>query len=326
MRRKTPSILNVVCIGGGSGLSHFVKGIKDLERLRIDCIVTVADNGGSTGTLKEELNMPAVGDIRNVLLALSNAPSDMDKMLSYRFDKGGLSGHSLGNIMIAGLYQSTDCNLIKTIESLSEIFNVRGNIIPSTSQVVDIKATLENNQEVVGEKQIGKIGQKIKRIEYVNNVIATREAVLAIRKADIIIYSIGSLYTSLIPNLIIPEIRRALYRSRARKIYFANLMSQPGETDNYKLSDYVESINNHLGFLGIDVIIVNNQKISQEALERYSHKKAYPVIYNKEKIDKRIKIIEYDIAKIDEENKIMHSPKKIKKLLGEDISCLFQET
>ncbi|MDF9866978.1 putative cofD-like protein [Bacilli bacterium PM5-3] len=318
------SKIKVVCIGGGSGLSHFVKGIKNIDYIELKCIVTVADSGGSSGVLKEELNIPAVGDIRNVLVALSNVPEELETVMNYRFDTGSLMGHSLGNLVIAGILQSSNQNIVKTLKSLSDVFNVRGSIIPSAKGVVDIKATLVDDSEVYGEKNIGVVSKEIRTIEYMMPVSATKEAVEAIDEADLLIYSIGSLYTSLIPNLIIPEIKESIRNSNASKVYFANLMSQPGETDNYSLSEHVDAINRHLGFDGIDAIIVNNQKISKKILDRYQEKGAYPVACDYKNINPKTKIIKYDIAKV-EDNKIMHSPDKINKLFNKDLKCLFQE-
>jgi len=318
------SKINVVCIGGGSGLSHFVKGIKNIDKIKLKCIVTVSDNGGSSGILKEELNIPAVGDIRNVLMALSNVPEQLSSIMNYRFDMGTLKGHSLGNLVIAGMLQSSNDDITETMYKLTSIFNVRGDIIPSADGVVDIKAKLIDNSEVYGEKNIGEVSKEIREVEYITPVKATKEAVLAIQEADLLIYSIGSLYTSLIPNLIIPEIKMAIEGSKASKVYFANLMTQPGETDHYTLSEHVDAINRHLGFCGLDIVIVNNQKISKPILDRYQIMGAYPVAYDFSNIDRKIKIIKYDIAKIEEE-KIMHSPEKINKLFKKDLKCLFQE-
>ncbi|MEG0284135.1 MAG: uridine diphosphate-N-acetylglucosamine-binding protein YvcK [Erysipelotrichales bacterium] len=318
------NIIKVVCIGGGSGLSHFVKGIKDIENIELKCIVTVADNGGSSGMLKEELNIPAVGDIRNVLLSLANVPDDLEMLMNYRFKDGSLSNHSLGNLILAGLVQSFDGDIEEAITSLSSIFNVRGKIIPSIAGTVDIKATLKDNSEVYGESQIG-LSKDIQTIEYLTPVEATCDSVNAILDADILVYSIGSLYTSLIPNLIIPEIKEAIEKTRARKLYFANLMSQPGETDNYSLSEHVDAINNHLGFDGIDVIIINNQRISKRVLDLYQEKGAYPLANDFLNLKSKANILRYDIAKV-EGDRVMHSPDKLHKLFTKDIKCLFQET
>ncbi|MDL2212204.1 YvcK family protein [Erysipelotrichaceae bacterium OttesenSCG-928-M19] len=314
----------VVCIGGGSGLSHFVKGIKDINYIELKCIVTVADNGGSSGILKEELKIPAVGDLRNVLISLSNVPEQLEKVMNYRFVDGGLKGHSLGNLVIAGAIQSSNQDIVSAFHDISDVFNVRGEIIPSSTDTVDIKATLFDNSEVYGEKNIGVVNKKIQTIEYITPVKASKEAVVAIEEADLIIYSIGSLYTSLIPNLIIPEIKEAIKNSKAQKVYFANLMSQPGETDNYSLSEHIDAINRHLGFVGIDTVIVNNQKISKRILDLYQIEDAYPVANDFGNIAKEIKILKYDIAKI-EDDKIMHSPEKINKMFRKDLKCLFQE-
>lgn len=316
--------VKVVCIGGGSGLSHFVKGIKDIENIELKCIVSVADNGGSSGVLKEELNIPAVGDLRNVLNSLANVPDDLAILMDYRFNQGSLSGHSLGNLIIAALTQVNNNNIISAIRKLSNIFNIRGEIIPATKEVVDIKAILIDEREIYGEKNIGVIGHRIHKLEYCSDVKANQDAVAAILEADYIIYSIGSLYTSLMPSLIIPEIKHAIKKSRAYKIYFANLMSQPGETDNYTLSDHIEAINNHLGFNGIDFVIINNKSLSKKVLDKYQKKGAYPIKYDCENVPKHVKIIKYDIAKV-ENGLLMHSPKKIECLFKDDFKCLFQE-
>lgn len=317
--------IKVVCIGGGSGLSHFIKGIKDIENIELKCIVSVADNGGSSGILKEELNIPAVGDLRNVLTSLANVPEDFTLLMDYRFNQGSLRGHSLGNLMIAALTQLNDNNIISAIRKLSNIFNIRGEIIPATKEVVDIKAILVDEREIYGEKNIGVIGHRINKLEYCSDVKANNHAVRALLNADYIIYSIGSLYTSLMPSLIIPEIKQAIKKSDAKKIYFANLMSQPGETDNYTLSEHIDAINNHLGFNGIDFVIINNRQISKKVLDKYQKKGAYPIKYDCEKVSKHVKIIEYDIAKV-KNGLLMHSPEKIECLFKDDLDVFFKRS
>lgn len=314
----------VVCIGGGSGLSHLVKGFKNLEDIDLKCIVAVTDNGGSSGVLKEELNIPAVGDIRNVLVSLSNVPDTLGSLLNYRFESGSLSGHPIGNLILAGIFQTNDKDIVKALSDLSDIFNVRGRIIPCSTKVADIKATLFDGSEVYGEKNIGQSFKKIKKIEYISAVETSKEAIQAIKEADNIIYSIGSLYTSIIPNLILPEIKKAIKDSKASKIYFGNLMSQPGETDYYSLSDHINAINDHLEFNGIDVVVINDRKPSNKVLELYKEKNAFPVECDEENINKATKIVRYDIAKI-ENNRIIHCPDKLEKFFKENLTCLFQE-
>jgi uncharacterized cofD-like protein len=316
--------INVVCLGGGSGLSHFVKGIKDLDYIDLTCIVSVADNGGSSGVLKEELNIPALGDIRNVLVALADTPEQLSSLLDYRFDKGFLKDHSLGNIVIAGALQSSHLNLVDTMHQLSDIFKVNGKIIPITNDVVDIKATYFDNSEIIGEKMIGQSNKRIKKIAYLNETKAACEAIEALKEADVIIYSIGSLYTSLLPNLIIPEIKAIIKESKALKIFFANLMSQPGETDNYPLSMYIKAINAHLGFNGIDYVIANNKELSSKIISKYALKKAYPVRLDTARITQDIEVFLYDIA-IVKNGKVIHDPMKINKFFNEEIKCLFLE-
>lgn len=314
--------LKIVCVGGGSGLSHFVKGVKDIPNVNLTCIVTVADDGGSSGILKNELEIPAVGDIRNVLSSLSNAPELMSDILTYRFEKGSLTGHSLGNLLFASLIHTTG-SIEGAIEHLSQIFNVSGTIIPSCHGVVDIKATFADGSSIVGESKIGKSFNRIEEIEYTKKVVVNEDAVNAILEADIVVYSIGSLYTSIIPNLIIPEIREAIKCCNATRIYFSNLMSQPGETDDYMLSDYIDAINKHLGFEGVDVVIKNKGDFSLDILNKYLGRGAKPVKYDKENI-KNTMVIEYDIAYI-KGGHVRHNPKKIHNLLSRDLKCLLQE-
>ncbi len=316
----------VVCIGGGSGLSHLVKGVKNIEEIDLKCIVTVADNGGSSGILKEELNIPAVGDIRNVLVALSNVPETLENLLNYRFSSGSLDGHPIGNLVLAGLIQLHDQDMVKALSDLSDIFNVRGRVIPSCTRVVDIKAILEDDSEIYGEKNIGvEVSDiRIKKIEYLSDVKASIEAVEAVKEADIIVYSIGSLYTSIIPNIIIPEIRDAIKKSKANKIYFGNLMTQPGETDNYTVSQHLQAINSHLGFNGIDLVVVNDRQTTPYVLSLYEEKGAHPVVNDFDKVDKKTAIIPFDIAKV-ENNRLIHCPDKIEKFFKENLTCLFQE-
>lgn len=314
----------VVCIGGGSGLSHLVKGLKNLDEIDLKCIVAVSDNGGSSGVLKEELNIPAVGDIRNVLVALSNVPDTLGSLLNYRFESGSLSGHPIGNLLLAGIFQTNDKDIVKALSDLSDIFNVRGRVIPCSTKVADIKAVLENGREVIGEANIGQSFQRIKRIEYISQVDASKEAIQAINEADNIIYSIGSLYTSIIPNLVLTEIREAIRNSNATKIYFKNLMSQPGETDFYTLSDHINAINDHLTFNGIDLVVINDRIPPENILALYKEKSASVVEDDIENIDSSIKIMHQDIAKI-ENNRIIHCPDKLEKFFKENLTCLLQE-
>ncbi|MGL4383090.1 MAG: gluconeogenesis factor YvcK family protein, partial [Bacilli bacterium] len=314
--------INIVCIGGGSGLSHFVKGIKNINNIDLKCIVTVADDGGNSGLLKEELNIPAVGDIRNVLVSLANIPKPLAKMMNHRFDKGSLKDHCLGNLVLASLFQTND-SIVDALADLSQIFNVSGSIIPSTLEVVDIKGVYEDNSEIIGESNISLSNKRIKEIKYISKVSGSIEAVNSIMEADLIIYSIGSLYTSLIPNLIIPEIKTALHQTKASKIYFSNLMSEPGETDNYQLSDFIKAINDHLGFNGIDLVIANNQNISARILELYKELGSYPIEIDYPNIPSNVKVMKYDVAKV-ENDYIIHSPEKILRLFERDYKCLFQ--
>lgn len=320
----TTDKLNVVCIGGGTGLSQLVRGLKNIENINLKCIVTVADNGGNSGVLKKELNIPAVGDIRNVLVALSNVPEQLDSLMNHRFDKGNLNGYNLGNLVLASLIETND-DFVSALETLSKVFNVSGEIIPSSVDVVDIKAIYSDKTETYGEQSIPTMHKQIQTIEYINEVRASKKAVSAILSADVIVYSIGSLYTSIIPNLIIPEIKIAIKNSNAYKIYVSNVMSQPGETDDYTLSEHLDAINDHLGFSGIDCVIADNKtKITKRVLDLYQSKGAYPIKLDEINISKDINIVNSKLINISD-NRIVHDVNKIENIFKEELKCRFQK-
>ncbi len=264
----------VVVIGGGHGQSTILRGIKEIEDIDISAIVTVADDGGSTGRLRRRFHIPAMGDIRNVLISLAENESLLSTLMDYRFevmkeDEQDLDveGHNLGNLILTAMTNSTG-SFMDAITTISKVLNVKGTIIPSSLQVITLYAIMEDGTIVQGEANIPNFNNKISKVFYDRKVYATPLAIKAILEADLIIYGIGSLYTSILPNLIIEDIDDALKATKAKKVYFCNIMSQPGETDGYTLEDHVEALNKHGAF--IDKVIMANDVIPKDLLVKYS--------------------------------------------------------
>lgn len=274
----------VVVIGGGTGLSVMLRGLKEMP-LDITAIVTVADDGGSSGILRSELQIPPPGDIRNVLIALADVEPLLSEVLQYRFPNGsGLAGHSLGNLMLAAMSDIAG-DFVTGVKQLGRVLAVRGRVLPASEHGVVLKAELEDGSVVVGESQIPNAGKRIKRVFIdEDHVKALDEAVEAIREADALVLGPGSLYTSIIPNLLVPGISQAVVESKALKIFVCNVMTQPGETDGYTVSNHVNAVNTHLGVKLFDYVIVNNGDIPQEILAKYAEQGAAPVKVDEENI------------------------------------------
>ena len=268
-----------VVIGGGHGQSAICRGIKNIEDLDITAIVTVADDGGSTGRLRRQFHIPAMGDIRNVMIALAESESLMSTLMDYRFeDEEGneedVAGHNLGNLILTAM--TAQCgSFLEAVQTIGKVLNVKGNIIPATTQVISLFALMEDDVIVKGEANIPTVSNRIKKVFYDVPVKATPDAVKAIRDADLIIYGIGSVYTSILPNVIIPEIRDALQESDARKVYFCNAMTQPGETDGYFVEDHVKALRDHGA--PVDAVIMANDKLPQKIVKRYEKEGSTPV-------------------------------------------------
>lgn len=302
----------VVVLGGGTGLSTLLRGLK-LYPLDITAIVTVSDNGKSTGVLREEFNIPAVGDIRRVLVALSETEPLVMDLFNYRFNTtSDLNGHTVGNLLLTAASEISG-NLSDGIESLGKVLNLKGKVVPLSEDNVTLVAKMKDNKVIVGEDEITKYKGKIKKVYYKEKATATKEAIEAIRNADLIILSMGSLYTSIIPNLILPEIRKEIEKSKAKIMYVCNMMSQPGETDNFKSSDHVKKLNEYLGKRHVDVIIANNGEINQERLNFYKEKEQKdPIIFDKSYFDKNnIEYILDDFTYITDNNLLRHDNIKL---------------
>ena len=258
----------VVVLGGGTGSSTLVRGLKQFP-IDLTAIVSVCDDGRSTGVLREEFNIPAVGDIRRVLAAMSETEPLVMELFNYRFHTtSDLDGHTVGNLLLTASSEITG-NLSDGIEALSKVFNLKGKVVPLTEDNVVLMGEMEDGSVVEGEHHITENKNKIKRVFYKEEPVATKEAVKAIEDADLIILSMGSLFTSIIPNLICDDILAAMVRSNGKIMYVCNMVTQPGETDDFTVSDHVKLLNQYLGKRKVDVVIANNGEIDEEMARRY---------------------------------------------------------
>jgi len=277
----------IAVIGGGTGLSVMLRGLKQ-KPLDITAIVTVADDGGSSGILREELQIPPPGDIRNVLSALADTEPLMYEVLKYRFPNGtGLAGHSLGNLILAAMTDITG-DFVTGVKELSRIFAVRGRVLPAANQAIVLKAEMEDGSIVIGESTIPKSGLAIRKVFLEPaDVEALPEAVEALQEADAILIGPGSLYTSIIPNLIVPKLAEAIVRSDAVKIFVCNVMTQPGETDDYTVSDHLAAVHAHIGHHLFDYVIVNDGEIPPQVESLYAEQGAKAVHLDLDEVTRR---------------------------------------
>ena len=294
--------INIVTMGGGTGLSTMLRGLKKYTD-NLTAVVAVSDNGGSSGILRRELDMLPPGDIRNCILALAETEPLMKKVFQYRFTEGSLSGQNLGNLFLAalnGIFGSFE----KAVEKTSEVLAVKGRVLPVTIENVELCALFDDSLIVEGESQIVqrcKNDRKNIKDIWLNpqNPSPYEKVIESIYEADILILGPGSLYTSIIPNLLVKDIAKAIKNSKPTVIYVSNIMTQPGETDNYNLIDHVNVIEKYLGKGIIDYIIVNNQKIPDEILKLYIDDGAIPVKYEKNVLsNKEIRVLEAPLLKI----------------------------
>ncbi|MBE3554068.1 MAG: YvcK family protein [Thermicanus sp.] len=300
----------VVAVGGGTGLSVLLRGLKEFP-FSITAIVTVADDGGSSGRLRKEMQIPPPGDVRNVLLALSDVEPLLDQLLQFRFNHGGeLDGHNLGNLLIAAMTEITG-DFVSAIRELSRVLAVRGEVLPSASEPLHLGAIMEDGTTVMGESLIPLAGKRISRV-FIEPADAhpLKEAIEAIWAADLVIVGPGSLYTSILPNLLVGGITEAMKSSRAKKIFIVNLMTQPGETDHYTASDHLRAVHDHVGDSFFDYILVNNGKIPSHLYTKYLEKNQEVVRYDQDSLSKSgYKVIVEDFLLYDA--LLRHNAKKV---------------
>ena len=304
---------HVVVIGGGHGQSTILRGIKDIPDIDLSAIVTVADDGGSTGRIRSLYQIPAMGDIRNVLVALSESESFMKDLMNYRFEGEGdldIVGHNLGNLILLALTQ-TRGSFMDAILTLSKVLKVKGRIIPSSLDILTLFARMDDDTIVKGEANIPSFNHHIKKIFYEGEVSATKEAVEAIMEADLIIYGIGSVYTSIIPNIIIPGITKALNDTKALRVYFANCMTQNNETFDYDLNDHVKALEDHGA--KVDLVVKHSDFIPFYIQSRYLKENSIEVM---DKGDVKQELLEAELLDFSQ-NLVRHDPQKIAAVVRE---------
>lgn len=308
---------NVAVIGGGTGLSVMLRGLKQIPDINLSAIVTVADDGGSTGRIRRQFHIPAMGDIRSVMCAMAEEETMFTSLMNFRFDgdDSDVGGHNLGNLILTALTQ-TSGSFMEAIRAFSKFLKVRGNIIPSSLQVITLYAIMEDGTIVRGESNIPKFSNRIEKVFYQDDVEATREALQAIHEADIIFYGIGSLYTSIMPNLIVNGVVDELKRNKAKKIYFCNAMTQPGETDHFSVEDHIRALQRHSFADAVDIVITHNNVVSKELLDKYLAMGSEPVKVKEEQHD--YEILYCDVLSF-EDQLIRHDSDKIRDVIQEVI-------
>jgi uncharacterized cofD-like protein len=312
---------NLVAIGGGTGLSTLLAGLKKRvgksdEEIWIDnlsAIVTVSDDGGSSGRLREELQMLPPGDIRNCMIALSEDSSLLSRLFRYRFRGAGeLGGHSFGNLFLAALTEVTG-DFTEAIRLSSEILASKGHIYPATISDVRLVAELEDGSVVSGETQISKSAQPIRRLRLEpERCLPLPQVLKALRAADVITVGPGSLYTSILPNLLVAQIAPVIGQSRATKIFVNNLMTQPGETDGYSARAHLETVRKYAPEIHFDFVIVNDRRISPEQAELYAAERAYQIGIDdpiEEALDQTTQIVRADL--LDSGEKVRHNGERV---------------
>ena len=313
--------MKIVVFGGGTGLSILLRGLKNYTK-DISAIVTVADNGGGSGVLREDLGMLPPGDMRNCIIALADIEPVMVSLMQHRFSEGYLKGQSFGNLLIAAMYEIFG-NYEHALKEIGSIFRLSGKVLPMTLEDTQLKASLDNGDCILGEKYIpeyvSKSNTKIDKISLVPEICKPlEETVRDIKEADVVVIGPGSLYTSVIPNMLVEGIPSLLKESKALVFYVCNLMTQPGETDNYNVSDHVKAIIKHSRDQMIDYVIVNDQKISDDLIVNYKYQGAKQVLIDEDQIkelkEMNIKVICSDFVDI-RKGYIRHNSDKIGQML-----------
>lgn len=301
----------VVILGGGTGMSFIIKGLKEFP-IDVTAVVSVCDDGKSTGRLRNEFNIPAMGDIRKILVAMSTTEPLFEELLNYRFKSNGdLNGHTIGNLLLTASKEISG-SMSNGIEILGKVLNLKGRVLPLTEDNVTLMGTMEDGSIMEGEHNITLSPLKINNVFYKNKPIVNKEVIKAIKEADLIVLSMGSPYTSVIPNLICDDVIEEIDNSNARIVYCCNLVTQPGETDGLKVSDHLKILNRYLGKRKINVVIANNGKIDKKIAKKYSSlEQKDPVILDvKETKKENVNLISDNLVLI-ENNLLRHDSLKL---------------
>lgn len=311
----------IVVVGGGTGLSTLLRGLKKFDA-ELTAIVTVADDGGSSGRLRDDYKIPPPGDIRNVIAALSEVEPLVEEMFQYRFKGQGkehLDGHSLGNLMLTALTEITG-DFSHAIREMSRVLNVHGRVLPAANQRLTLFAELDDGRIVEGESKIPTYQRQIKRVFCKpDRVRALPEAINAIENADLIVIGPGSLYTSIIPNLLVQDIRDAIVHAKGKKVYICNLMTQSGETSRYTASDHVQAIYDHVGEEFLQAILINNDaEVPDDIQLAYEKEDAEPVCFDVAQLEEMgLQVIKKEIAKVSKNGTVRHKSTRVAEWLNE---------
>ena len=302
----------VVVFGGGTGLSTLLSGLK-LFPLDVTTVIAVSYNGSSTGVLKKELDIPAVGDVGKVLISMANVDEDFTRLLRYRFSKvGSVHNHPVRNILLAALIDLKG-SLTEATRYMCTLLNVKGTVLPLTEEKVELVGQgRKPGRDFYGQTEVSRNIRNIKRLSYDHDVHVSQEVVSRILDCDLIILSPGSLYTSILPHLIAEEVVEAIGKARAPILYVCNLVTQPGETDGYQVSDHLREINRYLQGRKVDLVLANNARIDQQVKDVYRATEAKTVVeLDREKVEAmKARIIEDEIFCLDESGSIRHDPLK----------------
>lgn len=315
-KRKLSRGPKIVAVGGGTGLSSILKGLKQITN-NITAVVTVGDDGGSSGRLREEMGILPPGDIRNCIAALANEESLVTELFQYRFKEGnGLEGHSFGNLFLSALCSITG-DMVSAVKESSKVLSIRGRVLPATLDDMKLVAEMEDGRVIKGESHIPEANGKIKRLMVEPaNARAQEDVLVAIENADIIILGPGSLYTSVIPNLLIKEISWAISKSKAKKVYICNVMTQPGETDDFSVSDHINAIIEHAEYKNIIEAVFVNDKIPQSVVPKYAEANSREVEVDDDRLAAMgIEVIRRRIIEETKEGFIRHNPRRLARFI-----------
>lgn len=299
----------IIVFGGGTGLSVLLSGLKQFP-IDVTTVITVSDNGSSTGVLKKELDIPAVGDVGKVLISMANVDEDFIRLLSYRFSKdGSLHNHPVRNIMLAALIDLKG-SLSEATSYMCELLNVKGTVLPLTEEKVELVGK-NGKQEYYGQVAVSRNVKNIRKLDYDHSIHTSEKVIEKISEADLIVFSPGSLYTSILPHLLSKDVLKALTRSRAPILYVCNIVTQPGETDGYTVGDHLRVLNRYLKNRKVDIVLANNTLPDAETAERYQEmecKEPVPLVREELK-DLDVKLIEDSLLTV-EDGAIRHNALK----------------
>lgn len=315
-RRKLNRGPRIVAVGGGTGLSMLLSGVKNITN-NLTAIVTVGDDGGSSGRLREDLGILPPGDIRHCITALADDEDLVNKLFKYRFNNGeGLEGHSFGNLFITALCDITG-DMVSAVRASSKVLSIRGRVLPATLDDMKLVAKMKDGRVIHGESAIPEAAGEIETLfTEPENCKALPEVIQAIRNAELIILGPGSLYTSVIPNLLIKEISEEITKSKAKKIYVCNIMTQPGETDNYKVSDHLKALIKHAQSDKIVNAVLVNDYLPENLADKYQQANSYPVLLDSAEVKKMgIKIVAKKLIQDSKEGLVRHSSTRVARAL-----------